>query len=152
MFDGTSPLPKVTDIVDMPHILLVGPDLSLLEGLAQSLSAQGHGTRVASTFGEAREMSTTVPPLIAVIERSMATESAGEVFGLTLAAGGAVVLYGAIGDRSTPLPRVLQRHVLAELSLPLERNRLAALVQHVRERATAVGRGRTSGETEKSAG
>jgi DNA-binding NtrC family response regulator len=141
----------MTETVDMPHILLVGTDVSLLEGLAQSLSAQGHGTRVASTFGEAREMSTTTPPLIAVIERSMATESAGQVFGLTLAPGGAVVLYGTLSDRSTALPSILQRHVLAELSLPLERNRLAALVQHVRERAAAVGRGRTSGETERSA-
>ena len=135
----------------MPHILLVGTDVSLLEGLAQSLSAQGHGTRVASTFAEARDMTTTTQPLIAVIERSMAVEAAGEVLALTLAPGGAVVLYGSRNDPTIPVPHVLQRHVLAELSLPLERNRLSALVQHVRERATAVGRGRTSGENERTA-
>jgi DNA-binding NtrC family response regulator len=142
----------MTDTIDMSHILLVGTDVSLLEGLAQSLSAQGHGTRVASTFGEARELATTTPPLIAVIERSMAADSAGEVLGLTLAAGGAVVLYRSHTDPTTAVPHVLQRHVLAELSLPLERNRLSALVQHVRDRATAAGRGRTSGETERTVG
>ena len=67
---------------------------------------------------------------------------------LTLSPGGAVVLYGSRNDPTVAVPHVLQRHVLAELSLPLERNRLSALVQHVRERATAVGRGRISDETE----
>lgn len=151
-FGGFSPLTVMTETVDMPHILLVGTDVSLLEGLAQSLSAQGHGTRVASNFAEAREMTTTTPPLIAVIERSMAATSAGEVLGLTLAPGGAVVLYGSREASGAAIPHILQRHVLAELSLPLERNRLSALVQHVRERATAVGRGRTSGDNEKAAG
>jgi DNA-binding NtrC family response regulator len=138
----------MTDALEMPHILLVGTDLSLLEGMAQSLSAQGHGTRVASSFAEARELATTVKPLIAVIERAMATDSARDILALTLAPGGALVLYRSMSDTATPIPHVLQRHVLAALSLPLERNRLAALVQHVRDRATAAGRGRTSGETE----
>ena len=65
------------DQSEMPSILLVGNDLSLLEGLAQSLSAQGHSTRVASSFGEARELTLTNRPLIAVIEREMATTAAG---------------------------------------------------------------------------
>lgn len=138
----------MTDQTGMPSILLVGTDLSLLEGLAQSLSAQGHGTRVASTFGEARELATSHRPLIAVIEREMATESAREVLGLSLASGGALVLYRSGTTKAGAMPNVLQRHVLADLALPLERNRLCALVQHVADRATAVGRGRISGETE----
>lgn len=138
----------MTDSVDMPHILLVGTDVSLLEGLAQSLAAQGHATRVAPTFGEALEISTAFHPLIAVIERSMAANSVREVLGLTLAAGGAVVLYRSSADQRSAVPHVLQRHVLADLALPLERNRLCALVQSVRDRAAAAGRGRTSGETE----
>lgn len=138
----------MTDPIDMPSILLVGSDLSLLEGLAQSLSAQGHATRVAATFGEARELATARKPLIAVVERSMATDSAREVLGLSLASGGAVVLYRSGTDKVGAVPHVLQRHVLADLSLPLERNRLAALVQHVTDRATAAGRGRISGENQ----
>lgn len=132
----------------MTSILLVGSDLSLLEGLAQSLSAQGHGTRVASSFGEARELATSHRPLIAVIERKLAMESAREVLGLSLASGGAIVLYRSGAGKTVAVPHVLQRHVLADLALPLERNRLCALVQHVTDRATAVGRGRISGETE----
>lgn len=138
----------MTDQIGMPSILLVGNDLSLLEGLAQSLGAQGHATWVAGSFGEAREISTAHQPLIAVIDRQMATDSAGEVLGLRLASGGALVLYRATPLKTTAVPHVLQRHVLADLTLPLERNRLAALVQHVADRATAVGRGRISGETE----
>ena len=138
----------MTDQIEMPSILLVGSDLSLLEGLAQSLSAQGHSTRVAATFGEARELATTRKPLIAVVERSMATEAAREVLGLSLASGGALVLYRSGTVKTGAVPHVLQRHVLADLALPLERNRLSALVQHVMDRATAVGRGRISGETE----
>jgi DNA-binding NtrC family response regulator len=138
----------MTDQIGMPSILLVGNDLSLLEGLAQSLGAQGHATRVAGSFGEAREIATAQRPLIAVIDRQMATDAAGEVLGLSLASGGALVLYRATPLRTGTVPHVLQRHVLADLTLPLERNRLAALVQRVAERATAVGRGRISGETE----
>src|SRR5258708_3385459 len=141
----------MTETDDMPHILLVGTDVSLLEGLAQSLSAQGHGTRVASSFAEAREMAAAVRPLIAVIEHSMAASSAGEVLGLTLAAGGAVVLYRAQADTALAVPHALQRHGLADLSLPLERNRLSALVHHLRDRATAAGRGRSGGQDEKTA-
>jgi DNA-binding NtrC family response regulator len=136
------------DQSDMPSILLVGNDLSLLEGLAQSLSAQGHSTRVASSFGEARELSTTNRPLIAVIEREMATTAAGEVLGLSLAAGGALVLYRSGPVKTLAVPHALQRHILADLALPLERNRLAALVQTVSDRATAAGRGRISGENQ----
>jgi len=38
------------------------------------------------------------------------------------------------------LAPALQRALLADLALPLERNRLLALVQHVEERARATGR------------
>ena len=136
------------DQSEMPSILLVGNDLSLLEGLAQSLSAQGHSTRVASSFGEARELTMTIRPLIAVIEREMATTAAGEVLGLSLAAGGALVLYRSGPVKTLAVPHALQRHILADLALPLERNRLAALVQTVSDRATAAGRGRISGENQ----
>jgi DNA-binding NtrC family response regulator len=140
----------MTDQIEASSILLVGTDHSLLEGLAQSLSAQGHATRVAATFAEARELASAQRPLIAVIERDLAAESAREVLGIGLASGGAVVLYRAGPAKNGAMPHVLQRHVLADLALPLERNRLAALVQFVRDRAAAVGRGRISGETELS--
>src|SRR5690349_11006418 len=123
----------MTDSADMALILLVGTDHSLLEGLAQSLAAQGHNARVATTFGEARELVAARSPLIAVVERVMATAAVSEVLGLSLAPGGAVVLYRSSADQPASIPHLLSRYVLAELSLPLERNRLAALVQHVQE-------------------
>jgi DNA-binding NtrC family response regulator len=148
MFDGFSRRPVMTDSVDMPHILLVGTDASLLEGLAQSLSALGHGARVATTFADARELSTAFPPLVAVIERAMAAASPSEALGLKLAAGGTLVIYRSADSAAEVMPHVLRRNVLADLTLPLERNRLSALVQHVCDRAVAAGRGRTSGERE----
>src|SRR4051794_38694450 len=136
------------DQSEMPSILLVGTDLSLLVGLAQSLAAQGHGTRVATTFSEARELATAQRPLIAVVEREMATNAASEVLSLGLAAGGALVLYRSGPVKTLAVPHALQRHILADLALPLERNRLAALVQSVSDRAVAAGRGRISGENQ----
>ncbi len=61
------------------------------------------------------------------------------------------MLYRSIGGVFATLPPSLQRAVLADLTLPLERNRLVALVAHVEERAKATGRGRTSGEQEAEA-
>src|SRR5579862_8494081 len=142
-FGGFSRSPVMTDSLDMPHILLVGTDASLLEGLAQSLSAQGHAARVASSFADARELSTAFPPLIAVIECSMAASSPSEALGLKLAAGGALMIYRSADGAAEMMPHVLRRNVLADLALPLERNRLSALVQHVCDRAVAAGRGRT---------
>jgi hypothetical protein len=51
------------------------------------------------------------------------------------------VLYRSVTTALVTLPASVQRAVLADLSLPLERNRLMALVQHVDERARVTGRG-----------
>jgi DNA-binding NtrC family response regulator len=124
----------------MTRILLVGPDAPLLEGLAQTLAAHGHAPRVASTLGEAREVAAALAPVVAVVDRALAVASPGDVAALSSAPGGALVLYRTVGSIVQPLPHPLQRQVLANLTLPLERNRLAALVQHVQERAVATGR------------
>ena len=52
------------------------------------------------------------------------------------------MLYRSVGSALVTLSPTVQRVVLADLTLPLERNRLMALVQHVGERAKAAGRGR----------
>jgi len=129
----------------MTQILLVGSDGPLLEGLAQSLAAMGHTPRVATSIAEAQESAAYAPPLVLVASRSLAAEGgAAALTGISLAAGGAMLLYHEVGSRSIPLPPALQRNVLADLSLPLERKRFMALVQHVEERAHATGRGRPS--------
>jgi DNA-binding NtrC family response regulator len=124
----------------MTKILLVGQDEALLEGLVQSLVALGHSPAVALSLADARELAVRDQPLLAVVDRRFASASAAEVLGLPLAAGGALVLYRTTGDMALALPPVLQRAVLADLTLPLERNRLVALAQSVEERARAAGR------------
>jgi DNA-binding NtrC family response regulator len=137
------------DAKDMTQILLVGSDAPLLEGLAQSLAALGHAPVVALSLHEARELASQHPPLIAVVSRMLASEASSEMLGIPLAPGGALVLYRSAGNLTVTLPPALQRAVLADLTLPLERNRLVALVAHVQERARATGRGRVSGPTEQ---
>ncbi len=125
----------------MATILLVGGDAALLEGLMQSLSALGHKPRAADTLHEAREQSTQEPPLVIVSERGLANKDCSDFLSIPLVAGGARVLFATSGSERQTLSPVLSRAVLADLNLPLERNRLVALVQHVEERARATGRG-----------
>lgn len=123
----------------MATILLVGDDAALLEGLAQMLAAQGHSSAVVASVREARDVAQRTPPLVAVVDRTLV--AGDESLGLTMGAGGAMVLYRAAGAPDGVLSAALRRTVLADLTLPLERNRLVALVQRVEERAAAVGRG-----------
>lgn len=133
----------------MATILLVGGDAALLEGLAQALGALGHQPRTVLTLHEAREHAALQPPLIVIAERQLAAESASEMLSIPLAAGGALVLYGTLSAIPVSLVPGMQRAVLADLMLPLERKRLIALVQHVEERARATGRGHRNTPTEQ---
>jgi hypothetical protein len=124
----------------MTTILLLGMDAPLLEGLAQTLAAVGHRPRIATNTSEAADLAAAEPPLLAVVERELALAHA-DVLRLPLSPGGAYVFYRVSPDPVAPLPPNIQRVVLADLALPLERNRLVALVQHVAERVAATGRG-----------
>ena len=124
----------------MTHVLLVGEDVALLEGVAQSLAAQGHAPAVATTLAEAREVAMTQRPLVLVANRELASNAGAELLAVPLAAGGARLLYRAATVPLAPLLPSLQRSVLADLTLPLERHRLAALVHSLGERARATGR------------
>ena len=127
----------------MATILLVGTDSPLLEGLSQSLAASGHQTHIALSLAEASESARAAPPLVAVVQRDLAANVA-EMLRIPLAAGGTFVLFRLGPDAPTPaLGTALQRAVIADLALPLERHRLIALVQSVAERARHTGRGPT---------
>lgn len=126
----------------MTNLLLVGTDPALLEGLSQSLSALGYGTRAGHTLADARELAAARPPLIAVVDRALLVDVTPDALGIPLAPGGALVLYTGSSALPVALSPTLQRAVLADLRLPLERNRLLALVQHVEDRVRATGRGR----------
>jgi DNA-binding NtrC family response regulator len=124
----------------MTHVMLVGRDAALLEGLAQSLAAHGHVPRVARTLAEGRELSSAAPPLVLVVDRTLASDAGAELLTMPLASGGARLLYRTASAPLAPLLPALQRAVLADLTLPLERHRLTALVQSVGERARLSGR------------
>jgi DNA-binding NtrC family response regulator len=124
----------------MTHVMLVGSDMALLEGLAQALAALGHTPRVARTLAEARELSSAQLPLVLVVDRTLASVSGADLLTAPIASGGARLLYRTAASPLAPLLPSLQRAVLADLTLPLERHRLAALVQSVGERARLSGR------------
>ena len=125
---------------DMTYVTLVGDDVALLEGLAQSLAALGHVPTVTTSLAEARELSAARPPLVLVADRALASGAGAELLSVPLAAGGARMLYRTNAAPLAPLLPALQRAVLADLTLPLERHRLAALIQSLGERARATGR------------
>ena len=124
-------------------LLLVGSDAALLEGLSQSLGALGYSTVATQELRDARDLAAARAPLIAVVESSLAARSYADALGIPLAAGGALVLFSVTGKGEPPvLTPTLQRAVLANITLPLERQRLVALVQHVAERVRTTGRRR----------
>ena len=122
-------------------VLLVGADAALLEGLSQSFAALGYAPRVATTLHEARESAAQRTPVLAIVDRNLAGEASAEALAIKLAGGGAMVLYHGANDSRPTITAALQRAVMADLTLPLERNRLIALAQRVQERIRTTGRG-----------
>ena len=129
-----------TEDAEMAYVTLIGADVALLEGLAQSLSALGHRTTVTTSLMEARELAVIEPPLVVVADRRIASEAGAELLSVPLVNGGARLLYRTTSSAVAPLIPALQRAVLAELTLPLERHRLPALAQSNGERARMTGR------------
>ncbi len=121
----------------MAKVMLVGADVALLEGLAQTLIGFGHDVSFAATVAEAAGSLSEDLPAIAVVS-SDALEEAGIGMTLPLTPGGALIVYGT--SQATSLPTKLQRATLAHLVLPLERHRLLALVQAFDHRSRTTGR------------
>ena len=122
----------------MAKIILVGADIALLEGLAQTLLGLGHDVLFAATIEEIAGMATDVPALTVV--SSAALEEAGFGANLPLTLGSALIVYGSSHDERPFLPPRLQRATLAQLVLPLERHRLVALIQSFESRSRTTGR------------
>ncbi len=108
-------------------ILVVGRDGALLEGISQALAALGHPIKVAASLEEARDVSPSTGFDVAVVQRAL-LEGAAPV---PLRPGGVLVLFRAQGERSAraTLSPSLARLLLAEVELPLERQRLVALIR-----------------------
>ena len=124
----------------MTYVMLVGTEVALLEGLAQSLAGLGHRPSVAASLSDARDLCLARPPLVLVVDRALASTSGAELLTVPIAAGGARILYRAAEEAPAPLLPALQRAVLADITLPLERHRLSALVQSLSDRAKTTGK------------
>lgn len=134
--------------------LLIGPDEALLEGVAQLLAGAGHGVRVARSLEDAEELARQRAPLLIVVDRATIIADGGERLSrFPLAPGGAFVMYRTTNDQGANLALAhgIARQTLADLSLPLERQRLAALAQYVNARARGSGRFRFEAPPERRA-
>lgn len=123
----------------MAKVILVGTDVALLEGLAQTLIGFGHNVSFATTVAEAAAPLSEDLPTMAVVS-CQALEEAGMGMTLPLTPGGALIVYGTSHTERPFLPTKLQRATLAHLVLPLERHRLVALVQSFESRSRTTGR------------
>jgi hypothetical protein len=123
----------------LAKVILVGTDVALLEGLAQTLLGFGHEVSFATTVGEVAGTYVEDRPAIAVVSANSLL-NAGLGATLPLASGGALIVYGTSHDDRPLLPTKLQRSTLAYLVLPLERHRLIALVQSFDSRSRMTGR------------
>jgi len=135
-------------------MILIGSDDALLEGLAQLLAGAGHRVQVAHSVADADELARQAAPLLVVVDReSVSGDSGAMVSRIPLAPGGAYVLYRTTNDQgsSLALAHGIARQTLADLSLPLERQRLVALAQYVKARARESGRVRFDTPPERRA-
>ena len=126
----------------MSGTLLIGSDHALLEGLAQTLAAAGYRVTLADSLHDASALTAGDPPLVIVLDRAAAfsrrATSGSRVRPRARWIGRALPRHRRC---ALPLPPSLQRLTLADLTLPLERQRLVALVQSVTARARSRGRG-----------
>ena len=120
-------------------VLLLGADSALLEGLAQLLALDGFRPVIAHDVLDAIDLARVELPIAAVIDRSIALADAAALR-IPLAAHGAFVLFRAEHEASAPVPPSIARHVVADLTLPLERQRLLALVRTLSQRERESGR------------
>ena len=123
----------------MAKVILVGADIALLEGLAQTLLGLEHDVLFAATVEEIAGLANCNVPALTVVS-SAALEDAGFGANLPLSLGSALIVYGASHDERPFLPPRLQRATLAQLVLPLERHRLVALIQSFESRSRTTGR------------
>src|SRR4051794_34029029 len=99
----------------MCTVLLIGPNPALLEGLAQTLASAGHYALITAELGEARDVARAAEtagserPLVAVIERSLASNAGFEVLRLPLAPGGSLVLYRTDAEPRHSLSAAVER-------------------------------------------
>jgi hypothetical protein len=120
-------------------ILVAGPNDALLEGVVQTLVGAGHRVVSGPTIPEAIDSLGELKPLVGLVDCDELMARPGQLQPL-LAHGGALLAFQCDDDDAHFLPFSVKRTTLAQLRLPLERQRLLALVKFVESRAHAAGR------------
>ena len=99
----------------MAKVILVGVDVALLEGLAQTLLGFGHDVLFAATVGEVAGALNEDAPAIAVVS-SEAWEDEGLGTTLPITPGGAIIVYGKSHAEKPILPPQVQRLMMLRAS------------------------------------
>jgi hypothetical protein len=123
----------------MTPLLIVGTNATLIEGVAQILTSEGYQLLFSRSLAESLDTVGDIRPLVVLVERS-AIDEIRMTLRVPLSEGGAFLVFHGEDELPAPLPRGVQRSTLAELELPLERQRLMTLLRYVETRAHAVGR------------
>lgn len=122
----------------MTSLLIVGTDTALIEGVAQTLTNRNHHLFFAQSLADALDAVGDARPLVVLVERS-AIDEVRMTLRVALAPRGAFLVFRGKDSRPTPLPHRVQRATLAELQLPLETQRMLALIRYVENRAHTLG-------------
>jgi hypothetical protein len=122
-------------------VLIVGGDSTVQEGVLQAVRAAALRAEWCATADSAREAALESPPTALVVHVNIAGQ--GErARQIPLKSGGAVILFRDGDPVGASAGQVFGRTVVAELTLPLERARLVALLSRIVERARITGRDR----------
>jgi DNA-binding NtrC family response regulator len=122
-------------------VVIVGGDAALQEGVLQAMRSAGFRAEAFRDAASARDATADAPPLALVVHVNEARRS-GAATQIPLRPGGAVILFRDGEHTGASAEQAFGRAVVAELSLPLERARLTALVSRIVERARVTGRDR----------
>jgi DNA-binding NtrC family response regulator len=122
-------------------VLIVGGEAAVQEGVLQAVRAAGMRAEAFADAEAARDAASGDPPMAVVVHLDVArrAESAKQI---PLRPGGAVILFRDGESAGASAGQAFGRTVVAELSLPLERARLVALLNRLVERARITGRDR----------
>lgn len=131
-------------------ILIVGQDAALLEGVSQTFIGSGYKVIAARDTAEAFSSLRGSQPLVALVHSEELVGNAASLSSI-LSRGGALIAFHCDDEDKRVIPFKVKRSTLAELSLPLERHRLLALISHVESRARAAGRESADGDPADSA-
>ena len=122
----------------MTLVLIVGTNTPLIEGVAQILRARDHQLFFSPSLAESLDTVGELRPLVVLVERS-AIDEIRMTLRVPLAPRGAFIVFHGEDTAPAALPHRVQRATLAELELPLERQRLLALIRYVENRAHILG-------------